>query len=146
MTTFFILTIHSVCRKLQYFHFGLQNKLFMIFKMAGCILKIPTLLLNPILTYMHLPMLNGLCVINVINDGKIVTCLALWHIFYVNMGVKWSVRTSGLQPAILNILKYHHLGRGLNISFFILCWNLFSLLSAFALLFIFRVDKGRFYQ
>ena len=32
MTTFFILTIHSVCRKLQYSNFGLQNILFMIFK------------------------------------------------------------------------------------------------------------------
>ena len=47
----------------------------------------------------------------------------LWHLAfdihtYVNMGVKRSVRTSGMQPIILNILHKYLLGQKLKYPFF----------------------------
>ena len=95
-----------------------------IFKIVGCIPEVLTLHLTPILKYIF--MSNARCHI-----CHICHIWQIWHLchlafdthIYVNMGVKRSVRTSGTQPTILNILKNCLQGPKLEypVSWFFLC-------------------------
>ena len=75
--------------------------------MIGCIPEV--LLLTPILTYVCMSEPDGIdvrTVIYVIYDiYEMYGALTYTICMYVNMGVKRSVRTSGIQQIILNILQ-----------------------------------------
>ena len=67
--------------------------------MVGYIPEVLTLLLTPILNYICMSTVN---VIYVIYDiYNMYGALTYTKCMYVNMGVKRSVRTSGMQPTIL---------------------------------------------
>ena len=87
-------------KETRYFSFSSQKQFCSISKKVCCIPEALTLLLTPILKYIC--MLNDRCHIRkyVIND--IYDISDMWHLafgmcMYFNMGVKWSVRTSGMQ-------------------------------------------------
>ena len=80
-----------------------------ISKKICCIPEVLTLLMTPILKYIYMP--NDIChiriyVINDINDiYDMYVALTYTICMYVNIGFKRSVRTSGVQPIILDILQ-----------------------------------------
>ena len=98
-----------------------------IYKMVGCIPEVLMLLLTPILKYICMP--NERChVCHICHKWHIWHIWHTWHMafdmhIYVNMGVKRSVRTLGMQPTILDILQNCFQGRKLKypVSWFFLC-------------------------
>ena len=91
--------------------------------MVGCIPEVLTLLLTPILTLLH-----GVCqsTMHVIYDINVIYDIYdIWHLTYIyfNMGVKRSVRNSGMQPTILDILENCFQGQNMKypVSGFFLC-------------------------
>ena len=88
-------------QKTGYFSFWPLTHFCRISNMVGYIPEVLMLLLTPILTYIHM----------VYVKAPHISYMLSWHIWhlafdihiYVNIGVKRSVRTSGMQPTILNI-------------------------------------------
>ena len=77
--------------------------------MVGCIPEVLSLLLTPILTMYACQMPDVIDVRNVIyviyDIYDMYGALTYTICIYVNMGVKRSIRTSGMQPTILDILQ-----------------------------------------